>query len=898
MRLSEALQSTPIDNPQGMRSSEVLNAEPQGMRLSEALQMTAPSSVVSQAVPATGMRLSDALKQASQTAEIPAPPSTETPYDKLSGMNKFLDIIDRPARASLMAIAELGRQFPKPVISETGVTMQAEKPLSILDVLTAAKEGLTSTNGVSSRDIANELWKKAGVEGVPGLGLATTMVADPLNIVAGPIAKIAAKGTKYVGKGIAEIPAVAKGIKSATEMAKPATDALKKMFSTSSGIPQLDNLIQKYKMGKDYLADKAFEFGVQTRKVIENIADKYNMSIDDISKEVVNLIEQPDKFTATIPETKVLSNTLKSRFENILTEEMKQGLPVTALSEGARGIRYFPRITTEEARQYLKQAQIGNAKVWNPKLANALQRKTGDFTLEEFNQFAKANGLESLGGKSVEQFFMNNPAYAVAIRGTRSAKAVSSAGFLNETGTIFGKNADVAPKFWEAAPESLQKIIPNLKNKRFDPEILSEITRVHKAMFDPETVGPFLRAFDKVQNYWKAFTLAPFPKFHIRNMVGNVWNNYLADVTNPNDYLKSLLLQTYEKTNNPKVLRGVYTEEQARKILSNAKKYGVLGKGFYGADIARDVEKAIQKPSLNPLSTESYLVRGGRAVGTTLEENARLAHFINKVGKGLSPDAAALSVKKYLFDYGDLTQFEKQVMKRLFPFYTWTRKNLPLQVESILTQPQKYLPEQKMLMGRDQESLNKLKEQNPDLYERFPAELSRTDKTRTYVPLEGILPSGDLTKMFRPQEAFMELLNPYVRTPIELAMNKSFYNEKEIEKYDGETQEFLKMDIPVKWKYAATSVLPQARILNEINKLLKKKEDNIPLTNGEQAFAQTISSVYKTDLDDLQTKARRTLNRKIQELKQARTWANRKGRTKEADRITETISKAREAFYR
>ena len=54
---------------------------------------------------------------------------------------------------------------------------------------------------------------------------------------------------------------------------------------------------------------------------------------------------------------------------------------------------------------------------------------------------------------------------------------------------------------------------------------------------------------------------------------------------------------------------------------------------------------------------------------------------------GKSVDDASMDVKAALFDYSELTNFEKRFMRNVIPFYTWTRKNIPLQLANVLERP-------------------------------------------------------------------------------------------------------------------------------------------------------------------------------------------------------------------
>jgi hypothetical protein len=81
-------------------------------------------------------------------------------------------------------------------------------------------------------------------------------------------------------------------------------------------------------------------------------------------------------------------------------------------------------------------------------------------------------------------------------------------------------------------------------------------------------------------------------------------------------------------------------------------------------------------------SSEDYLrfaafLKGAREVGLEAPES------------GLRGYAASLWVRATQFDYSDLGDFERNVLKMIVPFYTWTRYNVPLQMRAVLHEPGK-----------------------------------------------------------------------------------------------------------------------------------------------------------------------------------------------------------------
>jgi len=99
----------------------------------------------------------------------------------------------------------------------------------------------------------------------------------------------------------------------------------------------------------------------------------------------------------------------------------------------------------------------------------------------------------------------------------------------------------------------------------------------------------------------------------------------------------------------------------------------------------------VQK-NLNKVVNLRYLQWSGEMADMS-ENYLRLAAFISGTRRfGLADDGEAASylTKALQFDYADLSEFERGVMKNIIPFYTWSRRNIPLQFFSLISQPGKF----------------------------------------------------------------------------------------------------------------------------------------------------------------------------------------------------------------
>jgi hypothetical protein len=95
--------------------------------------------------------------------------------------------------------------------------------------------------------------------------------------------------------------------------------------------------------------------------------------------------------------------------------------------------------------------------------------------------------------------------------------------------------------------------------------------------------------------------------------------------------------------------------------------------------------KALQ--AINPISSRNAPLRLSRNAGMGVETYVRGTMAFDSLKRGDSPSMAFDRVMKFHFDYSDLAEWEKK-LKRVVPFYVWTRRNIPLMLEQMYADPE------------------------------------------------------------------------------------------------------------------------------------------------------------------------------------------------------------------
>ncbi|NLY47331.1 MAG: hypothetical protein GX053_15325 [Tissierella sp.] len=271
-------------------------------------------------------------------------------------------------------------------------------------------------------------------------------------------------------------------------------------------------------------------------------------------------------------------------------------------------------------------------------------------------------------------------------------------------------------------------------------------------------------------------------------MIGAIFNNWLMGVKNPvryGDAFEMLVLGRAKSAepNLDALQRKQFTLPDGRKIngaqvIQMADQFSVLNAGWAGGYGSKRIEQLGRRriQDYNPLELS-------RNFGEYIEDISRLAGFIDQLVKTGDPYQAALQVKKYQFDYSELSAFERDVLKRVIPFYTWMRKNIPLQLEHLIRTPGVYtslahaVDEGAAYAGVDIEQM-------PDyLANQFAIPFHRSQEGIVSMTSPYALPSNDLMEAAQalrdPQEfgRFIgQNLFPWLRTPLEIATNQQFYS--------------------------------------------------------------------------------------------------------------------------
>ena len=220
-------------------------------------------------------------------------------------------------------------------------------------------------------------------------------------------------------------------------------------------------------------------------------------------------------------------------------------------------------------------------------------------------------------------------------------------------------------------------------------------------------MNAFQKNLRSANSVWAASATVVMPTnmpHHLRNAQGNVFLATLGGLDNPDMYRQAAAIQRLQKKIRGRVDEVGGTWDDAAKYLDDVspedaeimeliRTWDITGTSMMQDQVGlTGAEGGVARAILT-----SWPVTSGRAVAETLENNGRIALFMDGLNKGMSAERSAANVRKFMIDYSDLTKFESGAARVGMRFYTFMRKNLAIQASSLVRFPGRVVNAQRVM---------------------------------------------------------------------------------------------------------------------------------------------------------------------------------------------------------
>lgn len=673
------------------------------------------------------------------------------------------------------------RQVAKPGAATAGLVGGfLEKDLD--EGLSRAAANLTGDRQDQFADVLEQQGMAPGL-GRSALGFGLDVVADPLNLV--PVGGIV-KGAKVVGRGIGAaadvakaVPILGRGVRLAEDAGRYVVEGTGEIFDRFHSLRDNPAYQQKRRLldsERHAVADnewhRLFERYKGTtqdeRRAILQAIDKGEIPADS---RLAKMVREQQADNAALFEEEVAAKVLRpeQKIENYApyARDGKVVEPGTEFKDVSASDRFARR--RESAN--LAQA-IGGGAEPDAALAHLMRFTSG--------KRAALNGRFMLS--AAEEFGDSIPRelFEAASKGDKSADAAirQMEKSFRDDGLIPLKDIAGEPALKEA-----------LAGAWVPKNIADDLAKVHEAPVEP---GKFGQLADAVTQKWRTWATVVRPGFHFTNFAGNVYNAALGGqrlAHMPKNLWAGLPGNTIPDVGG--ISGSVIEEYMGRHGMSHVG--SAFGDELGKEGLGKALDRALDSTAAH---LPSAYTRGMSKVGSVVENTSKRAFFLDQLQQkaaqagGLTAkdlDAAMLATKDALFDYRELSDADRKI-RRVIPFWTWTRKNVPLQIKGSLTRPQ--VPatlakaQNAIEDATEAEGIQTPQSLRPDYYQKdAQVQLPFTLKDGSRIFLNPYLPVSDFNKLplpggTSPGEALAELgasLTPALKVPLEIAANRSFF---------------------------------------------------------------------------------------------------------------------------
>lgn len=400
--------------------------------------------------------------------------------------------------------------------------------------------------------------------------------------------------------------------------------------------------------------------------------------------------------------------------------------------------------------------------------------------------------------------------------GTSTINPVSDVMIINYTGATLSRSSGYLPYSHKKLITQLEKLTKVVDSNEMtnlleylktlptggEAAIDKNVLQMLSFMSDSKGPGPLIGFVEGANNLFKKTKLLS-PGFQMRNIIGNSTNMYLAGV--PMTQIPFVSRRAHNIFNqapaiSKKVLEGGKQSLTAKeKVIFDYFERFVNAGFLYTAEPLYDITAATLSfgakeggSKLDPRAIAEMIVNMNNHANQYMDARFRMGLMLyadtnpEMLGR-LGVDTAEAAVRRGLFDPKSISPNERQVIKRIIPFYTWAKKNLAWQMKNILDNPERY---QRLVTGIDAAwDINGIDWRDIEQYKRenFWIPMPGLSDGNKYTAIRLNLPIRSLTDFAAsPLKNIIGVSSPLVRVPFELATGSQIYTQRPIQDFEGQ----------------------------------------------------------------------------------------------------------------
>lgn len=652
-------------------------------------------------------------------------------------------------------------------------------------------------------------------------------------------------------------------------------DLNKQLNSLTKKLADVDNLDEKTVKNITNKIDKLNKQLEEKGNSLRKVTDIIDGHVDNTTmKALDNSAKNMQKYA---DETLKLDK-LRSAREQATFKQTQLTESLTALNssiEGAINNTNFKLGSIDEAADAAIDKQIKSLE----KTKSILESQAGE-TLFDLNFYAGLEDFVKNAEFTNREAIVFRDALAMGVfNDTNVVRTIENVGDKVPNGwvRVSGKNVadrlnDVQTLISEGkiSPE-LRGVIENLRGNTYymDRRVASLIGVATK---DTKEVNAILNLTDKLNNLFKKYSVLT-PGFQVRNYTGNTLNMYLSGM--PVGQIPKYQARATKVLNSmngiiDKVSKGTKLTAEESATWDLIKQFTNAGFNQAGTAV-QDLQKVQQglklggnKNIVNKVSDINIKMNNNI---DAMNRMALLMYANDDIAKGgkylkrLNAKDPVQAVKYALMDPSNMSEFEQNVVKKIIPFYTFTKQNLMFQATNIFKNTRKYKNVIK--------ALNATYEDLPeDSYYQYQKESMQipipgaTDDDGNQLFLKANLPLSDLGEFIsNPLQRTVASSTPLIKAPVEAVTGKNLFTGQDT-KYNTISTNLAKLGINNTGVSSVTDgaelILNNFGLQNVSTNIIKKVAAILETSSGDKSSSKLWSEIFRSILQN--TKQENVIN--------------------------------------